>query len=231
MRNQHPWSRVGQLTPSGSGTGTDTSLPALQERDPNAPLPPIPMADPAYVDPVYEMLRSGPLLPWTSMGGTGRPGPMGEWYNEGGTCLVGRALTPLAVYDYVLAERAVRLRRVLEPGMRFGVYQDTGDEWLHVAGSFPDGRWGRMGMIKKGLYGTQYEWEHVRCPGFDVSAIAQAGGVLLPAGPLVAVPGTGPTIDGGLQPSGSGTGTSDGARGVGYLQASIEAQRTRPLGR
>ena len=158
------------------------------------------------------------------MGGRDRPGPMGEWYNVGGTCLLGRALMPLAVYEYVPAERAVRLRRVLDPGMRFGVYQDTGDEWLHVAGSYPDGSWGRMGMIRKGFYGTQYEWEHVKCPRF-VSPMQEVFGQVAVVENALAFPG----FDPGLQPSGSGTGTSDGVRGVGYLQASIEAQRTRPL--
>ena len=243
IRQQHSWARVGQEYVAVPGTG------------------------PVQVDgtsmPSREVLIPSPSdFPLTLMGGSGRPGPMGEWYNEGGTCLLGRALTPLAVYDYVPAERAVRLRRVLDPDTLFGVYQDTGDEWLHVAGTHPDGGWGRLGMIKKGFYGTQYDWQSVGCPKFRAPESLGVVEGVVPAGYLVAVPGTGPALggsfpweltDGGLQPSGSGTGTSigprgptgptgapggvqpsgtgtsDGVRGVGYIQASIEAQRTRPL--
>ena len=75
-------------------------------------------------------------------------------------------------------------------------------------------------MIKKGFYGTQYEWRHVRCPPFRIFGVAEPSQLQFEIENLS-----------GPQPSGSGTGTSDGVRGVGYLQASIEAQRTRPLGR
>lgn len=92
-----------------------------------------------------------------------RSGPMGEWYFPNGTCLMGRAIAPLAVFapeDGVYGRGPMRLHQVLAPDIQFLIYEDQGDEYLFIADRFGQ----PLGRIKKAFFGVHYTQELVRCP-------------------------------------------------------------------
>lgn len=154
-----------------------------------------------------------------------RPGPLGEWYTPGGTCLVGEALQPIGVFNFAGTReehfRGVtgQLSFIIQPGQRFIIVQDDGSPFVNVV--LPDSpAGGRSGIIRKGSAGVAYTQDVATCPsfvragGYYVTASGSPTGtnfgpatvpgppIPAPAPQLVAAPGTNPfLLDIGIDPA------------------------------